>query len=58
MARTVGYTAAIAAQMILTGEVQQKGMLRPLKREFYRTALRRLEDLNIRATVRTRELPH
>jgi hypothetical protein len=44
--------------MILTGEVQQKGMLRPLKREFYRTALRRLEDLNIRATVRTRELPH
>ena len=41
MARTVGYTAAIAANMLLTGEIQKTGMLRPLDKVFYRTALQR-----------------
>ncbi|OQR79277.1 alpha-aminoadipic semialdehyde synthase [Tropilaelaps mercedesae] len=42
MAKTVGYPCAIAAKMILEGEIQQKGMVLPLASEIYGPILRRL----------------
>jgi alpha-aminoadipic semialdehyde synthase len=36
MARTVGTTAAIASQMVLDGEIQEHGMLRPISKAVYR----------------------
>uniref|UniRef100_A0A1I7X9Y8 AlaDh_PNT_N domain-containing protein n=1 Tax=Heterorhabditis bacteriophora TaxID=37862 RepID=A0A1I7X9Y8_HETBA len=50
MARTVGYTCAIVSNMVLQGEIQRAGVLRPIQKEIYRPALKRLEDFNIHAT--------
>uniref|UniRef100_A0A7E4ULH5 Saccharopine dehydrogenase n=1 Tax=Panagrellus redivivus TaxID=6233 RepID=A0A7E4ULH5_PANRE len=52
MARTVGYTCAISAHMVLSGEIQRKGMIRPIFKEVYRPALRRLQDFGITATTK------
>lgn len=51
MARTVGYTCAIMSNMVLQGEIQQPGMLRPVSKEIYRPALMRLADYGIKATT-------
>lgn len=52
MARTVGYTTAICSHMILNGEIQRKGMIRPVTKEVYRPALKRLQDFGIKATTK------
>ena len=36
MAKTVGYPCAIAAKMVLTGEIQDKGMVVPMAQHIYR----------------------
>ncbi|XP_071450294.1 alpha-aminoadipic semialdehyde synthase, mitochondrial isoform X2 [Hetaerina americana] len=43
MAKTVGYPAAIAAKMILDGEIQTKGMVLPFTPDIYRPMLNRLK---------------
>ncbi|XP_077600335.1 alpha-aminoadipic semialdehyde synthase, mitochondrial-like [Stigmatopora nigra] len=52
MAKTVGYPAAIAARMLLDGEINTKGVLLPMSKEIYVPALKRLKDegLNITST--------
>lgn len=49
MAKTVGYPAAIAARMVLDGEISTKGLLVPMTKDIYGPALARLKDegLNI-----------
>lgn len=49
MARTVGYTCAIVSHMLLNGEIQRKGVIRPTTKDVYRPALRRLKDFGIDA---------
>ncbi|XP_029910291.1 alpha-aminoadipic semialdehyde synthase, mitochondrial isoform X1 [Myripristis murdjan] len=44
MAKTVGYPAAIAARMLLDGEISTKGLVVPMTRDVYGPALRRLKD--------------
>ena len=39
--------------MIILGEIQRKGMIRPIFKEVYRPALRRLQDYGITATTKT-----
>ena len=43
MARTVGITTAIAAELVLGGKVTQRGMLTPVAEEVYKPALVKLE---------------
>jgi len=50
MAKTVGYPAAIAAKMVLDGEIQNTGMVYPLTPEIYRPMLNRLSAEGITAT--------
>lgn len=47
MAKTVGYPAAIASKMVLDGEIQDKGMIVPLRPEIYRPILKRLKNEGI-----------
>lgn len=47
MAKTVGFPAAIAAKMVLEGEIQSKGMVVPLAPEIYRPMLTRLRNQGI-----------
>ena len=42
MARTVGITSAIAAQMLLNGSVKSPGVVTPMSREWYEPILRAL----------------
>jgi alpha-aminoadipic semialdehyde synthase len=50
MAKTVGYPTAIAGQMLLNGEIQQKGIVLPFAQEIYSPMLKRLRQENIFAT--------
>ncbi|XP_037109733.1 alpha-aminoadipic semialdehyde synthase, mitochondrial [Syngnathus acus] len=49
MAKSVGYPAAIAARMLLDGEIASRGVLLPMSKEIYVPALKRLknEGLNV-----------
>lgn len=47
MAKTVGYPVGIAAHMVLNGEIQTKGMIRPMTTEIYHPLLKRLHDEGI-----------
>ncbi|UYV78980.1 AASS [Cordylochernes scorpioides] len=49
MAKTVGYPAGIAARMVLDGEIQTRGMVRPMAREIYRPMLARIKQEGIAA---------
>ncbi|XP_034541480.1 alpha-aminoadipic semialdehyde synthase, mitochondrial [Notolabrus celidotus] len=44
MAKTVGYPAAIAARMLLNGEITTKGLVVPMTKEVYGPALARLKE--------------
>uniref|UniRef100_A0A3B5B1N5 Aminoadipate-semialdehyde synthase n=1 Tax=Stegastes partitus TaxID=144197 RepID=A0A3B5B1N5_9TELE len=44
MAKTVGYPAAIAARMVLNGEISTKGLVVPMTKEVYGPALARLKE--------------
>ncbi|KAE8737345.1 hypothetical protein FOCC_FOCC017194 [Frankliniella occidentalis] len=56
MARTVGFPAAIAAKMVLDGEIQSHGMVLPFSREIYRPILSRLKSEGIEPFVRSKWL--
>ncbi|KAK2842766.1 hypothetical protein Q5P01_012966 [Channa striata] len=43
MAKTVGYPAAIAARMVLDGEISTKGLVVPMTQDIYGPALERLQ---------------
>ncbi|VDP71119.1 unnamed protein product [Echinostoma caproni] len=49
MSRTVGIPAAIAAKMILDGEITDKGIVLPLQRYIYKPILERLKTEGIEA---------
>ncbi|XP_033646696.1 alpha-aminoadipic semialdehyde synthase, mitochondrial-like isoform X1 [Asterias rubens] len=53
MAKMVGYPAAIAAKMIMDGEIVQKGVVLPFSKDIYHLILNRLKAEDIRAAVRT-----
>uniref|UniRef100_A0A0V0J3K5 Alpha-aminoadipic semialdehyde synthase n=1 Tax=Schistocephalus solidus TaxID=70667 RepID=A0A0V0J3K5_SCHSO len=53
MSRTVGLPAAIAALMVLNGEVKQKGFVLPFAPELYKPILERLKKEGIEATETT-----
>ncbi|XP_049928808.1 alpha-aminoadipic semialdehyde synthase, mitochondrial [Epinephelus moara] len=44
MAKTVGYPAAIAARMVLDGEITAKGLVAPMTKDIYGPALARLKE--------------
>ncbi|KAM7397303.1 hypothetical protein PAMP_020287 [Pampus punctatissimus] len=44
MAKTVGYPTAIAARMVLDGEISTKGLVVPMTKEIYGPALARLKE--------------
>jgi saccharopine dehydrogenase (NADP+, L-glutamate forming) len=50
MAKTVGYPAAIAADMILSGKINRKGVCIPVTRDIYQPVLTELAKLNIKMT--------
>lgn len=50
MAATVGYTTAVAAELLLQGQVGQKGVIIPTKPEVYSPMLTRLQELGITYT--------
>jgi len=50
MAKTVGYPAAIAADMILSGKISRKGVCIPVSQDLYEPVLAELKNLNIEMT--------
>ncbi|XP_033150839.1 alpha-aminoadipic semialdehyde synthase, mitochondrial [Drosophila busckii] len=56
MAMTVGKPAAIAAKMILDGEIQERGVLLPFTPDIYRPMLQRLRSEGLTATETSRWL--
>jgi saccharopine dehydrogenase-like NADP-dependent oxidoreductase len=52
MARTVSLPVAIAANMILEGQITNKGVQRPIHRKIYLPVLAELESLNIKLVER------
>lgn len=56
MAKTVGYPAAIAAKMILQGEIQAKGMVLPFAQEVYGPILQRLKNEGVTCSERTTKI--
>ncbi|XP_061697496.1 alpha-aminoadipic semialdehyde synthase, mitochondrial isoform X2 [Syngnathoides biaculeatus] len=51
MAKAVGYPAAIAARMLLDGEISTKGVVVPMSKEVYGPALKRLKDEGLNITT-------
>ncbi|XP_071082800.1 alpha-aminoadipic semialdehyde synthase, mitochondrial-like [Haliotis cracherodii] len=56
MAKTVGLPTAIAAKMILEGEIQEKGIVIPLSRNVYQPIMSRLNQEGIQGTEKIRLL--
>jgi saccharopine dehydrogenase-like NADP-dependent oxidoreductase len=56
MNRTVGFTASIAAQMVLSGEVRQPGVLSPIADVPAERVLAQLERRGIQVTKRAEDL--
>ncbi|MBN1953424.1 MAG: saccharopine dehydrogenase NADP-binding domain-containing protein [Anaerolineae bacterium] len=56
MARTVGLPAAIAARMILKGQIQLTGVHRPVRPEIYEPVLDELERLGIKLEEKVERL--
>ena len=44
---TVGATAGIAARLVLTGQVKQRGVISPVTKDIYEPALAELEKLGV-----------
>ncbi|XP_053497873.1 alpha-aminoadipic semialdehyde synthase, mitochondrial [Ictalurus furcatus] len=53
MAKTVGYPAAIAARMVLDGELNTKGLVVPLTKNIYAPVLRRLQQEGLQFTTKS-----
>ncbi len=47
MSKTVGLPVAICSEMILNGELQMKGLVRPLIKEIYNPVLKKLRELGV-----------
>ncbi|XP_029471025.1 alpha-aminoadipic semialdehyde synthase, mitochondrial [Rhinatrema bivittatum] len=47
MAKTVGYPTAIAAKMVLDGEIESKGLVIPLMKDMYGPMLERIQEEGI-----------
>jgi len=47
MSKTVGTTCAIAARMVLTGRVPQRGIISPIYPEIYLPILKELETYGV-----------
>jgi alpha-aminoadipic semialdehyde synthase len=56
MALTVGYPAAVAAKMILDGEIQERGAVLPLSPDIFRPMLTRLRAEGLEATEIIKQL--
>lgn len=56
MALTVGYPAAIAAKMIVDGEIQERGAILPFSPDIYRPMLTRLRAEGLEATETIKKL--
>lgn len=54
MAKTVGFPTAIAAKMVLDGEITQKGMVMPLSKDIYGPILDRIKAEGILYTTETK----
>nr|CAD7574550.1 unnamed protein product [Timema californicum] len=54
MSRAVGIPTAIAAKMVLDGEIQKKGMVLPFTPDIYRPMLSRLKTEGLAATEKSR----
>ena len=48
MAKTVGYPAAIAVDMILKGEIKERGVIAPMSPDIYIPMLKKLNDEGIK----------
>jgi saccharopine dehydrogenase (NADP+, L-glutamate forming) len=57
MSRTVSLPAAVAAKMILHGEINATGVQIPVQPDIYEPILKELEDMGIRFKERTQKLP-
>ncbi|XP_042563399.1 alpha-aminoadipic semialdehyde synthase, mitochondrial isoform X2 [Clupea harengus] len=53
MAKTVGYPAAIAAHMVLNGEITTKGLVVPMTKEVYGPVLTRLKEEGLHFTTKS-----
>jgi len=53
MSRTVALPAAVGVDLILTGRIQARGVLRPITREMYDPVLSELEGLGIACREKT-----
>uniref|UniRef100_A0A8C5BY53 Aminoadipate-semialdehyde synthase n=1 Tax=Gadus morhua TaxID=8049 RepID=A0A8C5BY53_GADMO len=53
MAKTVGYPTAIAARMILDGEISKKGLVVPMTKDVYGPALKRLKEEGLIITCKS-----
>ncbi|KAM6973645.1 alpha-aminoadipic semialdehyde synthase, mitochondrial [Aplochiton taeniatus] len=53
MAKTVGYPAAIAARMVLDGEINRKGLVVPMTKDIYGPALKRLQNEGLQFTFKS-----
>jgi len=58
ISRTVGLPAAIAAKMILNGDIKSRGVLFPWTKEVYDPVLDELEELGIRYTSIDSKIEH
>ncbi|CAO1402727.1 unnamed protein product [Diamesa hyperborea] len=56
MALTVGFPAAIAAKMIVDGEIQERGVILPFSQDIYRPMLSRLRAEGLDSTEIIRQL--
>jgi saccharopine dehydrogenase-like NADP-dependent oxidoreductase len=56
MSNTVGLPVAIAAKMILTGQLTRKGVILPIHKEIYEPILAELEEFGIRFKEEKKEL--
>jgi len=48
MAKTVGFTTALAARLVMEGKVTQRGVISPIHKEIYEPILAGLEQYGIR----------
>lgn len=53
MAKTVGYPAAIAARMLLNGEMNVKGLVVPMTKNIYAPVLKRLQEEGLQFTTKS-----
>ena len=53
VAATVGYATAVAAELVLQGQIKETGVIIPTMKEIYQPMLKRLQELGITYTENT-----